>query len=158
MAVTPQPSHDFNVLIAEDPGTGSAPTSGSYASFRTWASTFSLSGGERSNSSTFVTSLDSPVVMTGKRNALTATISLIYTSGTDAAEQDFDKLRGWFDDQTALWVKYMPESGDTTRYYVAGPGYITNVPAPSGDASSADPLRVDVGFILTADSYTKPAS
>lgn len=154
MATSPQAMHNFNVQIAPD----SSGSPGTWIDLDTYLSTFEPSGGARTTGSAYVVAQDSPVVTTGKREALTAKLKLLYTSGTTAAQQDYNKLRAYFDANTKVWIKYLPISTDTTTYYIAGPGYLTNVPAPPGDAASGDPFSVEVELILTADAMTIPAS
>lgn len=100
----------------------------------------SQSGGDHKTGEQNVLGSPTPVTGIGAKNAVTLTITTVYTE--DSAEA-FALLQGYFEDQTTMWIRVTPD-GNVANYRFKGSGKVSACPMPSIDAGAGDILVADV--------------
>jgi len=129
-------------------GSATTPTWDNISGF---ANALTIGGGERAVGESYTADGDTPIVTTGKRGLYEVTGRVVYTEGTG---DPFEKVRGAFENQTNLWLRWSPKGGSTGDFqFTTSAGLVTSMPFPGGDAGSADALITE--FVLRCSTITK---
>ena len=108
------------------------------------ATSVSFGGGELQTGEAFTIGGTVPIITAGPNSMVECTINALYSHGT-AAPDYLGTIETWKKNRTKAYVKVAPE-GTATWSYISAGGYFVSPIAPDLDASSADPLAVEITF------------
>ena len=108
-----------------------------------YANTIAPGGGARMAGDAYTFDGDTAITTVGKREPFDITISILYTEG---GSDPVETIRGWDEAATQVYVRYSPAGGATGDFQYTAQGYFTEAPKPEGDASSGDPVLVEMVF------------
>lgn len=129
-------SKDFLIEVGTD-GTNWTDVSGA-------ASTIEASGGAKMYEDSYTMEGDNPIVTVGKNESQELTLTAIYTEG---ASDLFELARPAYEAGSPFYIRWSPKGGQAGhKMYTAGPGLLTDLTYPSGDASSAAPVMTGIVF------------
>lgn len=141
MAQTTDAKSFVNSKIEIAPET--AGVAGTYVDYSGSGNAIEMSGGDRMSSEAYTSDGDTPIVSEGKREPLEITVKGLYT---EVAAELTEFLRAKYEANERIYLRWSPTQADvsgdfiytTTRAVIINPVY------PSGDASSADLIPVEV--------------
>ena len=108
-------------------------------------------GGERTTGEAYTLDGDTASLTKGKREPVEITVNVLYTEGTVAPDMLGD-MWDYYEAGSANYFKYYPQ-GSSNWCWTSDAGYITTMTPPEADASSGDPLAVEIAF--RAPKFTK---
>jgi len=123
----------------------------------------SVTGTEQTRMSgeAYVFAGDTPIVMSGSRESMELTFTVIYTEDDSEA---YETVRGLFEDDTTcpgggkIYFRYSPRGGSAGHEQLEYSGYLTSFTYPEVDASSGDPIICEFGLISDGPTTTIVAS
>lgn len=109
---------------------------------RAYANSVQVSGGERQIGKFFNFSLDVPELVAGKRESLQVTTRCLFTEG---AGDTPEVARAAYEAATPYYTRWSPAGGASGDFlYTTDPGIVINPVYPQGEASSPDPITLEV--------------
>lgn len=116
-----------------------------------FATSVSLSGGDRQTGTAFTFDGDTAIVKGGKREPLEVEVNIVYTEGVS---DPFETVRAAYEAGSALYVRWSPKGGASGDFlFTSDAGIVTNPIYPTGEAGSGDPAAVS--FTLLTPKVTK---
>lgn len=111
-----------------------------------FASTVKPSGGERKTGEAYTFEGEFPISLPGKKQKTMIAVTAVYTEG---ASDVFEIVRGAYDSQADLYLRWSPKGGHVGDFMFTGSaGRITACPYPAMDASSDDPITIEFEMTL----------
>jgi len=117
----------------------------------------SVSGTDQSRMSgeAYVFAGDTPIVMSGSRESMELTATIIYT---EESAEAYELVRGCFIDTTTcpgggqIYLRVTPKGGSVGDNQYEYVGYLTSFTYPEVDASSGDPIVGEFSMITSGPS------
>lgn len=84
-----------------------------------------------------------PIVSIGKPEAVDLKLNILYTEVSGEAA---DLLQGYFENQTAVYLRYRPKGAGTGLWQFKGLGYFYTPVTPKIDSDNANPIAVTINW------------
>lgn len=116
-----------------------------------FANAVEVDGGERQIGSIFTFDGDTPLLTSGKREALGLKTSIVYTEGGSEA---FETYRQAYENNTRFYLRWTPAGNTAGKFqFISSAGFAKTPPYPAVKADEAEALLFDAE--ITVASITK---